>query len=343
MTPFIDSRDILDDGGALAARMARDGYLFAGGLLDPGRVAALGARMRAVAREAGWTSDDDGTAADEAACVDPDDAWVAVARRMYRLPALHALAHDPAIAGLVARLVGAPVLVHPKVIPRCIFPRRVEFTTPAHQDFPHIQGTEATYAAWIPLGDCPVEMGGLQVAAGSHREGVRPFRVSSGAGAMETCDPLDGRWAGGDFAAGDVLFFHSMTVHKGLPNRSRRLRLSIDARYQDAAAPIARHSLEPYSGMGEWEEIYAGWPAGAPAWRWRGKPLAFADFDWRWYEERDRQAFALAEAGDRGARASLQRVAQRDPDAAKRARAERLIAALDRAPRDSGDAARAAG
>ncbi len=145
MTPFVDSRGIVNDGPALRARMRRDGFLFVSGLLDPARVSAVGAQMREVADQAGWIADRDATAASGAACVDPDEAYLAVARRQYRLPALHALPHDPAIVGLIERLVGGPVLVHPMVIPRNIFPQRPEFTTRAHQDFPHIQGTPETF------------------------------------------------------------------------------------------------------------------------------------------------------------------------------------------------------
>ena len=329
MNPFVDSRDIVNDGEALAARMRRDGYLFVGGLLDPDRVAAVGELMRGVARDAGWIAGGDGAAMPGKACVDPDDAWVEVAARQYRLPEFHALPHDPAVVGLIERLLGGPALVHSMVIPRNIFPQREEFPTRAHQDYPHIQGTPETFAVWIPLSDCPAEMGGLQVAAGSHRRGVWPFRVCSGAGAMEVRDPQEGRWAGGDFALGDAIAFHSMTVHKALPNRSRRLRQSLDARYQRADAPVVARSLEPYSGMGDWDSIYAGWPAASPKYYWRDKALTFAEFDWSYYDERDAQAFALAEAGDKTTRASLQRIVQRDPNAAKRARAERLIAALE--------------
>lgn len=332
MTPFVDSRAILDDGPALAARMRRDGYLFVSGLLDRERVAALGERSRGIARDAGWIDDDVATAVPEAACVDPDAEWVAVAQRQYRLPELHALPHDPAIVSLLEHLVGAPVLVHPMVIPRNVFPQRPEFTTRAHQDFPHIQGTPETYAVWVPLADCPASMGGLQVAAGSHRQGVRPFRVSSGAGAMEVRDPLDGRWVGGDFALGDVIVFHSMAVHKALPNLSDRLRQSLDARYQCEAAPVVPRSLEPYAGMGDWDDIYADWSDRSLAYYWRGRPLIHSRFDRTYYDQRDRLAFAQAEAGDRSTRAALQRVVQRDPDPAKRARAQDLIAALEASP-----------
>ena len=37
-------------------------------------------------------------------------------------------------------------------------------------------------------------------------------------------------WRGGDFAAGDAVIFHNLTVHRGSPNLTDRLRLSADFR-----------------------------------------------------------------------------------------------------------------
>jgi ectoine hydroxylase-related dioxygenase (phytanoyl-CoA dioxygenase family) len=97
---------------------------------------------------------------------------------------------------------------------------------------------------WLPLGDCPAEMGGLAIARGSHNEGVRDFTVSNGAGAMEVIDPLEGSWVTVPLEAGDVLIFHSLTVHKGLPNLTGRLRLSLDNRYQRASEPVCERCLQ---------------------------------------------------------------------------------------------------
>ena len=52
--------------------------------------------------------------------------------------------------GFFERLFGEPVLVHPLFVMRNIFPQRPESTTPAHQDYVHIQGTPDTYTVWIP-------------------------------------------------------------------------------------------------------------------------------------------------------------------------------------------------
>jgi ectoine hydroxylase-related dioxygenase (phytanoyl-CoA dioxygenase family) len=252
-----------------------------------------------------------------------------VLRRFYRNPDGHALKLHPNVLGLFERLFGEPVLAHPLLIPRCIFPQRPEFTTPSHQDFPHIQGTTETLSLWLPLGDCPAEMGGLAIARGSHTEGVRDFTVSNGAGAMEEIDPLEGSWVTGPLDAGDVLIFHSLTVHKGLPNLTDRLRLSLDNRYQRASEPICERCLQPYAGCGSWDEITAGWTSQELAYYCRAQAPRIAEFDMQYYEKRDRIAFDLAEHGDQTARATLMRIVQRDPSEQKRERASALLARLD--------------
>ena len=252
---------------------------------------------------------------------------MATYHQMYCLPQFHRLQHHPCLVGLLQRLLGGPVLPHPRLIGRTIFPQREAFTTPPHQDFVPIQGTAQTYTAWFPLHDLPAAMGGLQVAAGSHQKGVYKFRPALGAGGLEVTDQLD-TWVGGPFEQGDVLFFHSMCVHRGAPNTGQSLRMSVDARYQRADAPIAPGSLEPHSQPHTWEEIYAHWPDEELQYYWRQWELEIKAYDPSYHNERDRQAFALAEKGDRIAVAALQRIVARDPDAAKRERAQELLAQL---------------
>ena len=332
--PFTDSTAIRDNADALRERLSVDGYIFLRGLLPVEPLAALRRQCLAVIAEAGWLRQDrptdDAVARPEAACVDPDEDFVAVLRRLYRFEALHALPHQAALIGVFERLFGEAVLPHPLVIPRIVFPQRAEFTTPPHQDFVHIQGTPETYTAWVPLADCPISRGALSVAQGSHKHGVLDFAVSSGAGGMIVSDPLEGRWRTGDFALGDVLIFHSLNVHRAMPNLSPSLRQSVDMRFQRASDPVTELSLSPYAGMGTWEEIYDGWSGDVPQYYWRDGETRIASFDRQYYERRDAMAFAMAEQGDGEARAALQRIVQRDPDAGKRDRASRLISKLDR-------------
>ncbi len=333
MKRFTDSTDLIGDGPGLAARMARDGYLFLRGVLPRASVDEVQLEIGALAREAGWLRRDAPVAAAHADvagfCVDPDPTYLKTLRRINRLESYHALKHHPALIGLFERMLGGEILPHPRVLMRNIFPERAEFTTKAHQDFPNVQGTTEVFTAWIPLIDVPMEVGPLQVAAGSHRSGVYDFHIGSGAGGIEIKDPLEGRWTSGPFMAGDVLIFHSMLVHKGVPNRSDRLRMSMDVRFQRASEPFNFDNANPDGQPLSWDEVYADWRSDALKYYWRRMQLTAKPFDTTWFDKRDALAFDLGEAGDPRARSVLQRIVARDSDGAKRARAQRLLDALD--------------
>ena len=89
---------------------------------------------------------------------------------------------------------GGAVLPHPRALMRNIFPAREDFTTKAHQDFPHVQGTTEVFTAWMPLIDCPMETGPMQVAAGTHSGEVCNFDIASDSGASKL--PIRSKGAG---------------------------------------------------------------------------------------------------------------------------------------------------
>ena len=262
-------------------------------------------------------------------CVDPEPRYLEVLRRINRLESYHALKHHPRLLGFFERMLGAPVFPHPRVLMRNIFPQRLEYTTKAHQDYPNVQGTTEVYTAWMPLIDCPRELGGLQVARGSHTLGVLEFGIGNGAGGIEILDPLEDRWTGGPMQAGDVLVFHSLTVHKGVENRSDRLRMSIDCRFQRVRDPFNPDNANPDGQPLTWDEVYADWRSDELQYYWTRLPLTEAPFDRTWFDRRDALGFALGDAGDPRARSVLQRIVARDRDPAKRERAQRLLATLD--------------
>jgi ectoine hydroxylase-related dioxygenase (phytanoyl-CoA dioxygenase family) len=332
--PFRDSSDIKTDGPALQARMKEDGYLFVKGIYPKEMIANLRRQMLGIAAEAGWlkkgTAIEESIAEPSSACADPEPRYLVPFKKMYRLEDFHAAAHHPNVIGLMERLIGAKVAPHARTIQRNMFPQRPDFTTPAHQDFPHIQGTADTYSVWAPLGDCPVERGGLMMAEGSHKEGVLPFRLSTGAGGKEVPNPYEGRWRASGFEAGDAIIFHSMMVHKALPNVSTNLRQSIDNRYQAVHEPIVEASLLPYASVMPWEEIYAGWSSDRHKYYWKDTFKNIVPFSQKYYEERDEIAFKMAEEGNNIARAALLRIVQRDTNATKRERAARLLERLEK-------------
>ncbi len=328
----MDSTDLIPDGAALAARMRRDGYLFLRDVVPPDAIRAVQRQVAEIAREDGWLRRDrpieDAIADPAGFCVDPEPTYLHTLRRINHLEDYHALKHHPALITLFERMLGGPILPHPRVLMRNIFPARDEVTTKAHQDFPNVQGTTEVFTAWMPLIDCPMQVGPLQVAAGSHTQGVFDFHIGAGAGGIEIVDPLEGRWVSGDFAVGDVLIFHSMAVHKGVPNRSDKLRMSMDVRYQLASTPFNPDNANADGQPLSWDDIYAGWRSQDLQYYWQKIPLVIKDFDRTWFDKRDALGFALGEAGDPRAKSVLQRIVARDADAAKRERAQRLLDAM---------------
>lgn len=182
-----------------------------------------------------------------------------------RLEALHRLGRHPALLAAVGGIVGATPFVHPRTIVRLTNPSTMRRSppTPPHQDFPHIQGTVDCITAWVPLTPCPPERGALRVLLGSHRDGLRPIASSAGVLNLEVADALSGPWATTSYGPGDVLLFHSLTVHGSLPNTTGRLRLSVDYRYQAPDEPVVAGTLDPHwhPAIPSWDVLTAGWSA----------------------------------------------------------------------------------
>ena len=135
MHAFTNSTDLIQDGSALAERMRRDGYLFLRNVLPRDAIQSLQRQVGAIARDAGWLRRDspveDAIAEPAGFCVDPEPGYLTTLRAINRLEDYHALKHHPALIGLFERMLGGPILPHPKVLMRNIFPAR-EDTRPRH-------------------------------------------------------------------------------------------------------------------------------------------------------------------------------------------------------------------
>lgn len=286
--PFEDSTPLLNDAAALRERMDRDGFFYFPGLFARDTVLDLRRQILLICQKHGWLAPDaalmDGIAGPAAEAMEPF-CGVGVTREayadVYRLEAFHRLAQHPAIMGLMETLLGETVLAHPRHIARLMFPTKANAPTPPHQDYVHIQGSKTVYTCWLPVGDCSEALGGLRVMRGSHRLGVLPVRAARGGGGRAAIvDDLDQEWRHGDFAAGDVLVFHSLTVHRAVPNTLKdHLRLSVDYRYQPISLPIEDKSLRPHCDVLEWDEVYAGWTATDLQYYWHQYALDKQAFD----------------------------------------------------------------
>ena len=262
---FEDSANLLKSGEALRKRAKDQGYLFMRGLLPSEPVMGVRHSVLKQCAKAGWVSANtnllDGVASEEVHIVEGQPEFYGTYAEIQKLEDFHKLALHPKLIGLFQTLFDEEVLVHPRNICRVFFPHTTEYTTPAHQDFAQIGGTAETWTAWIPLGDCPMSLGGLAIMTGSHHEDVLPHHASIGVGgkALDT-EMLEYEWVGGDMACGDVLVFHSHTIHRALPNTtSDRLRLSVDYRYQPSSHPVREDSLLPHFQKLTWEQIYSNW------------------------------------------------------------------------------------
>lgn len=335
--PLTDSTDLRHDGAALRQRARQDGYLLIRGLLPREVVDAAAAELAATMAEAGWIPAgrplDDAPANADRFCVEPQPAFMDVFYRQLALRSLHALKLRPELMRFFETLFGETPFCPPHFVTRLAFPDRDAYATPAHQDYVHFEGSRDNWAAWIPFTTIDAARGGLAIAAGSHRDGAYDMRPALGAGQMAIdadLDSLDWRWS--PMRPGDVLIHNCLTVHKGLPNRSAGMRVSMDCRYQPLSQPIGEKFLGVSHQLRTWDELYRDWPDDAESralkYDWRDLDLDVVPFTYHWYDRRDATALAMAEAGDAQAAIALENIARKHRDPAMRARAERALAGL---------------
>ncbi len=319
-----ESNDALDDPQELQRRIADEGYLFFRGLMPAERLRALRYEMMSAIQAAGWliagTNPADGIADINMRFTEGDNEYTAGYAQVYKLENFHRSAHWDEITSTVAKVLGGQVMPHPQKVARIWFPKYTEHTTPTHQDYVHFQGSFNTLTCWAPVGDCPLELGGLAVIPRSHRvQRVLEHHFSLGAGGLivdETeHDEIDPVWHSTDYACGDALFFPALTIHKALPNYTEdRLRLSLDNRYLKVGEEIAEHMLLPHGPSKlSWEEIYPHWQADDLKYYWRQFDNQVVARDQSFKEKGWSEALSRARNGDEAAIYSLLRTIKNDP------------------------------
>lgn len=279
--PLRESQDIVHDAAALRQRAQEDGYLFIRGLMPRDGMLELRRQMIALLHEFGWIKPSGDPLAAVAA---RPGTWEGQAEfapyydRVQLLEVFHALPHHQPVLDVLGQVFGETALPHPRNIARTMFPDTP--TTPPHQDYFPVRGTQNTWTCWAPLGDCPQTLGGLAVLPGRHREGLMAVKAMPGAGGAGIEFQMDeSAWHTTDFQVGDALLLHSMLPHASLPNRSNGLmRLSVDYRYQPVSEEIDVRSLLPHQGRLTWEQVYAGWQSQRYQYYWKDLPLKTSDY-----------------------------------------------------------------
>lgn len=276
--PFIESQDLLNQPDQLKKRLDDTGYLFIKGLLGSDELLELRQQFLEICQKHGWLAD--GSKLQEGR--GRQDAYSGyfeftdVYRDLQLLEKFHATPHHPKIRETLDAIFGCTVLPHARNIARITLPGSIKATTPSHQDYVFIQGSQDTYTVWFPLSDCPIELGGLAMAPCTHRHGIYPTKKAEGTGGLCTDVNDDNlEWHASEFELGDVIIFHSLTIHKAFSNTTKDLmRLSCDFRYQPLTdSTMVWNSLRPHMQLHSWEEIYANWKDDAHKFYWHQHKL----------------------------------------------------------------------
>ena len=179
---------------------------------------------------------------------------------LVRSTAYEGFCAQPRLARFMDEFLGGLSYLHKRKIMRFTLPG-TPTATPAHYDLVYLRGgTSRIVTAWIPIGDIPVEMGGLTYLEGSHRIGrememefdnanadlspderISAFNRNMTEGGWVSKDLPDmaerfnTRWLVADYEAGDIVLHSPFMIHASTTNQSAngRLRLSTDIRYQN--------------------------------------------------------------------------------------------------------------
>ena len=259
------------DPAALSQRLQQQGYLFVRGLIDPENVGRLRSDIRQLLIRYGFTVDDPEQELKWSGRMPESNELTPsgrIGRMIGELPSLTEVIHDRELFRFLGTLFDGEVfswvenadrvrVMFQDLEPADTGGQRFDYATPAHQDGYHFRVSFVT--CWVALMDIDLATGGLAVRKGSHREGIHQHwyrgsrylgipqnpdqarqmaRIGAVSVAGDTApDDSPKTWLRSDYRAGDVLIFHPHMMHRGLPNRSRQLRVSGDFRYQRRGDP----------------------------------------------------------------------------------------------------------
>jgi len=239
---FTTSNDVLDDHDRLRRRYEEDGYLFFKDVLDPGSVARVRDDFIRVLADQGVVEKGLAVPRATGAGVEAVDD-----NELYAVASYLELCESDELGDLLRTVFGEEVFVFRSTNIRYALPDDDLHVTPPHQDHFFVGPNDDFRTVWMPLMRIEETVGGLAVARGSHRQGLREHVEQEDAesyvflGRKQKGVPLatvEEEWLTADYEPGDVLVFHSQAVHRALPNRSDLVRLSLDARCQPARTPV---------------------------------------------------------------------------------------------------------
>jgi hypothetical protein len=170
------------------------------------------------------------------------------AHTFVRSDAFRAFTGGVALKSIAETFFGGPAALIRRTPLRHFIPGRKRASR-AHLDRTYIDGVAADVVTiWVPLGDCPIDAGGLLYMDGSHEdtvlENARARAPNDRADARPITHDLKWlsdfsgrRWLWADYAAGDVVVHSPAIVHASLDSELDLMRVSTDVRFQRAGSP----------------------------------------------------------------------------------------------------------
>jgi ectoine hydroxylase-related dioxygenase (phytanoyl-CoA dioxygenase family) len=258
---LVASNDLLDDPPALRQRMDEQGYIFLRGYLDRDHVMA--AREEVCRRLVKMGAIDDSRPLMDAIARPGAEAFFKPNDITVGNEPLMTLLYSGRMIAFYELLLGGSVRHFDYTWFRSQGPD-AKGTSP-HRDVVYMgRGSQRLHTTWTPIGDVGLDEGPLMIMPRSHRidklrenygkidvDAVcsnrtdadgKPKLQSPTFGALSR-NPVRLRrnlglpWLTTEFKAGDMLAFTIHTIHCSLDNRSQRIRLSSDSRYQPADEP----------------------------------------------------------------------------------------------------------
>lgn len=171
-------------------------------------------------------------------------------RRELHLPGLYPIFFNPQLTDVVESVLGSEIRLYPNYSARPKLPESEATLVLWHQDGGYTDQLDATGTVdelrmvnvWTPLVPARVETGCMEFIPGTHKLGVVPHekRRYYLEIAQEHLAPYEDKAIPIEMDPGDVVLFHNLLYHRGLPNTSDIIRWNLDWRYQDATQPTLR-------------------------------------------------------------------------------------------------------
>ncbi len=280
MKHFTESNDLLENPSALRKRLRDDGYLFLRDILPKDKVLHLRRRILEFCQEAGWLKEGsnlEDALTDREPILEGAEEWRPVYAKVQALEEFHRLKLHDNVRKIMDDIFLEPVFALPMTIARIAFPRDNERGTQPHQDWLYVGGSTEIISCWAPLGDIPVQVGGLKVLKGSHKAGFLMPKSAPGPGGNTVDTDSSLEWLQTDYRTGDLLMFKSLTVHAAADNHTPDVvRLSMDFRYAGESHTITDSWLHPhFSWLGDpfsWDVLDKDWRDSPTARYWERMP-----------------------------------------------------------------------